>query len=233
MKDNDIKRLSRLTAILTQLQASRILSARDLAVRFSVSTRTIYRDLRALEHAGVPLTVEEGRGYSLVEGYGIPPVMFTEKEANALITAEQILSQDRDLSFARELSQAISKVRAVMRYPLREKTDLLSKRLFIFRRDDRASNSQDLSDLQFALINFHLVKILYRSPDGNLTERIIEPFAFYNNADHKWVLAAYCRLRDGFRSFRLDRIMKTELLEESFEPHKLTLQQYVGKFLSE
>lgn len=88
MNDSDIKRLSRLTAILTQLQTKRILTSTTLAEKFGVSVKTIYRDIRALEQAGVPIFTEDGKGYSLIEGYRIPPVMFTENEANALITTE-------------------------------------------------------------------------------------------------------------------------------------------------
>ena len=86
MSDNDTKRLSRLTAILMLLQTKRLSTASELASRFMVSNRTIYRDIKALEQAGVPILTEEGKGYLLMEGYRIPPVMFTESEANALIT---------------------------------------------------------------------------------------------------------------------------------------------------
>ncbi|WP_255577376.1 YafY family protein [Elizabethkingia sp. JS20170427COW] len=91
MQDNDLKRLSRLTAILTKLQTKRLLTASFLAEKFNVSTRTIYRDIKALEDAGVAIITEEGKGYSLMEGYKIPPIMFTENQANALILAEQLV----------------------------------------------------------------------------------------------------------------------------------------------
>ncbi|RYF81203.1 MAG: HTH domain-containing protein, partial [Chitinophagaceae bacterium] len=78
MKDNDTKRLSRLTAILIQLQSTRLVTATNLAKKFSVSIRTIYRDIKALEQAGVPILPEEGKGYSLMEGYKVPPMMFSE-----------------------------------------------------------------------------------------------------------------------------------------------------------
>src|ERR1700722_11514041 len=94
MKDNDTKRISRLIAILTQLQTKRILTSTTLAEKFGVSIRTIYRDIKALEHAGVPIFTEEGEGYSLMDGYRIPPVMFTESEASALVTAEQLVSRN-------------------------------------------------------------------------------------------------------------------------------------------
>ena len=89
-------RLSRLTAILTQLQSSRIVTATALAEKHNVSVRTIYRDIRTLEKSGVPIVTEEGKGYSMMEGYQLPPVMFTEDEANALITAEQLVLKNKD-----------------------------------------------------------------------------------------------------------------------------------------
>src|SRR5580698_9183823 len=102
MNDKHIKRLSRLTAILIQLQTKRLLTSTALAERFSVSIRTIYRDIKVLEQAGVPILTEEGKGYSLMEGYRIPPVMFTENEANALITVEQLVLKNRDSSLIKE-----------------------------------------------------------------------------------------------------------------------------------
>jgi predicted DNA-binding transcriptional regulator YafY len=65
VNNNDTKRISRLTAIVTQLQTKRLVTATELAAKFAVSVRTIYRDIRALEEAGIPLYVEEGRGYSI------------------------------------------------------------------------------------------------------------------------------------------------------------------------
>lgn len=91
MNNNDTKRISRITAILIQLQTKRMITSSALAQKFGVSVRTIYRDIRVLEQAGVPVSAEDGKGYSLMEGYRIPPVMFTESEANALITIEQVI----------------------------------------------------------------------------------------------------------------------------------------------
>src|SRR6478735_1606336 len=105
---NSPKRLPRLTAILTQLQTKRLLTATELAEKFEVSVRTIYRDIRALEQSGVPILTEEGKGYSLMEGYRVPPIMLTESEANALVTAEQLIRQNKDSSFVREYIEAIN-----------------------------------------------------------------------------------------------------------------------------
>jgi len=101
-------RISRLTAILTQLQSKKIITAKYLADKYNVSVRTIYRDIRTLENSGIPVVTEEGKGYSLMDGYQLPPIMFTEDEANALITAEQIILKNKDLSFVENYSNAIA-----------------------------------------------------------------------------------------------------------------------------
>ena len=129
MNDKDTKRLSRLAAILTQLQTKRILTSTTLAEKFGVSVRTIYRDIKALEKAGVPILTEDGKGYLLMEGYRIPPVMFTENEANALITAEQLVLKNRDSSLIKEYTAAINKIKAVLLYSTKEKVELLGNRI--------------------------------------------------------------------------------------------------------
>jgi predicted DNA-binding transcriptional regulator YafY len=226
MNNNDTKRLSRLTAILTQLQTKRLLTASELASKFSVSNRTIYRDIKALEQAGVPILTEDGKGYALMEGYRIPPVMFTESEANALITAEQLILKNKDASFVKEYSEAINKIKSVLRSNTKEKANLLSNRVVFRQNTDNDRTSNYLSALQLALTNFNLSKIKYYSIETNqTTERIIEPFAIYSTQEN-WLLIAFCRLRKDFRAFRLDRIQSLNVLTDKFEPHKITLQEY-------
>ena len=228
MKENDTKRLSRLTAILTQLQTKRLLTATKLAEKFGVSTRTIYRDIKALEQAGVPVLTEDGKGYSLMEGYRVPPVMFTEAQANALITAEQLVFQNKDTSFIKDYTEAIEKVKAVLKYNIQDKANLLSERTRFDQNNNRERNSSSLSDLQFALTNFRLAKIEYTNEQNNTTTRHIEPFALLSTEN--WLLVAYCRLRREFRFFRLDRIKKLEILTDKFEPHKMTLEEYFNSY---
>jgi predicted DNA-binding transcriptional regulator YafY len=228
MNDNDTKRLSRLTAILTQLQTKRLLTATVLAEKFNVSIRTIYRDIRTLEQAGVPIVTEEGKGYSLMEGYRVPPVMFTEAQANALITAEQLVLQNKDTSFIKEYTEAVEKIKSVLKDNIQDKANLLSERTRFDQNNDRERNSSSLSDLQFALTNFRVAKIEYTNEQNETTTRHIEPFALLSTEN--WLLVAFCRLRRDFRFFRLDRINKIEVLTDKFEPHKMTLQEYFEKY---
>lgn len=226
MKDNDTKRLSRLTAILTILQTKRLLTAAELAGKFSVSKRTIYRDIKALELAGIPILTEDGKGYTLMDGYRIPPVMFTETEANALITAEQLVKKNKDASFVKDFTDAINKIKSVLRNNTKDKANLLSNRVISGQNTDNNRTSNNLSTLQLALTNFYLVKIKYYSPDKDeTTERIVEPFAVYTTQEN-WLLVAFCRVRNDYRAFRLDRIESLHVQNHTFEPHKLTLEDY-------
>ena len=228
MKDNDTNRLSRLTAILTQLQTRRLLTARTLADKFGVSVRTIYRDIKSLEQAGVPIISEEGRGYSLMEGYRLPPLMFTEAQANALITAEQLVLKNKDTSFIKDYTEAIEKIKAVLKYNVQDNANLLSERTRFDQNNYLERNSNSLSELQFALTNFRIVKMEYTNEQNITTIRNIEPFALLSTEN--WLLVAYCRLRNEFRFFRLDRIKKLEILMDTFEPHKMTLQEYFERY---
>lgn len=228
MKDNDTKRLSRLTAILIQLQTKRLITSKRLAEKFGVSVRTIYRDIKALEQAGVPVLIEEGKGYSLMEGYKIPPIMFSESEANALITVEQLVQKNSDSSLIKGYTEAINKIKAVLLYATREKAELLSSRIAVSPSFPNTNTSNSLTLIQQALTTFNVLKIIYRSEQkGEITERRIEPFALYYSMQESWTVIAYCRLRKDYRMFRLDRILKIEPLEVCFKPHKLTLQEYL------
>jgi predicted DNA-binding transcriptional regulator YafY len=229
VNNNDTKRISRLTAIVTQLQTKRLVTAPELAAKFSVSVRTIYRDIRALEQAGIPLYVEEGKGYSLMEHYRLPPVMFTESEANALIIAEQLVLNNKDSSLIKDYSAAIDKIKSVLTLNIKDKANLLTDRTQFTQIENIERTSSNLSILQFALTNFLLTKIEYANEVNETTDRTIEPFALLSVRSN-WLLVAWCLLRQEFRYFRLDRIKKMEVLSETFTPHDLTLQEYFDRY---
>lgn len=229
MDNTYIKRLSRLTAILTQLQTKRLITAPSLAGKFNVSVRTIYRDIKALEQAGVPILIEDGKGYSLMEGYKIPPIMFSENQANALVLAEQLVLKNKDSSFIKHYTEAIDKIKAVLGQSEKKKANLLAERTRFEQNMNRERNSNNISQLQFALTNFYLTEINYTNELNKETRRIIEPFALLSKTEN-WLLIAWCRLRQEFRYFRLDRITRTNILTEKFEQHKMTLQEYFDKY---
>lgn len=230
MEEKEKPRLSRLTAIITQLQSGRVITATYLAEKYEVSVRTIYRDMRTLEKSGIPIITEEGKGYSLMEGYQLPPVLFTEDEANALITAEQLVIKDKDQSFIENYRDAIVKIKAVLRYSQKDKAALLAKRISIGDNEKHETTSNNLMTIQSAITHFKVLEIEYISSGGKLTNRCIEPFAFYNNRGN-WLLIAFCRLRQDFRAFRIDYIQRVVTLEETFDPHNMTVEEYFETYV--
>jgi predicted DNA-binding transcriptional regulator YafY len=225
MNEQGKSRLIRLTAILTQLQSKGILTAREIAEKYHISIRTVYRDIRTLERSGIPIVTEEGKGYTIMQGFYLPPVMFTESEANALITAEQLIQKNKDASFTEEYQRAISKIKSILRTSQKEKTELLADRIIFRNNSENKKTSTYLMTVQLALANYNLIAIEYQSMQGKNTKRTIEPFALYSTQEN-WILIAFCRLRNDFRAFRLDNIKKLTVQNQYFEPHKMTLQEY-------
>ncbi|WP_461053596.1 helix-turn-helix transcriptional regulator [Spirosoma arcticum] len=225
--DIETKRISRLTAILTQLQSRRLVKAPALADKFGVSVRTIYRDIKTLEQAGVPIVLEDGKGYSLMDGYRIPPVMFTESEANALLTAELIIQSSKDTSLIAEFTAAVAKIRAVIPKNVRNKAETLGQKMAVTNTYiDRSPKSKYLLEIQKALVDYLVLQIDYTSKEGVKTQRSLEPFALYSSQNNDWILVAFCRLRQDFRSFSLTSIDRLLTTTEHFEPQKMTFVQY-------
>jgi predicted DNA-binding transcriptional regulator YafY len=164
-----------------------------------------------------------------MEGYRIPPVSFTESEANALITAEQFVLKNKDASFVKEYTGAVEKIKAVLRSSTKENAELLSSRMAVSQNNTHQRTSNYLASLQLALTNFSLTVITYKVPDKEeTTSRTIEPFALLSTQEN-WLLVGWCRLRKDFRTFRLDRIQHLQVLNEPFEPHPMTLQEYFNR----
>ena len=218
-------RLTRLTQIVTLLQSKRLVTATELAKKFQVSVRTIYRDIRTLESSGIPVVTEEGKGYFLQEGYQLPPIMFSEEEANALITAEQLILKNKDTSLVENYREAITKIKAALRYSQKDKVDLLSQRIVFRANTEKEQSSNYLIQIQSAITNFHLLELDYLSLENNFTKRTVEPFALYSTNEN-WLLIAYCRLRNEFRVFRLDCVQNMRVLNDVFTPHEITLEEY-------
>lgn len=230
MEEKEKPRLSRLTAILTQLQSKRIITANQLAERHNVSVRTIYRDIRTLEKSGIPIITEEGRGYSIMEGYHLPPVLFTEDEANALITIEQLAVKNKDASFVKNISSAIEKIKAILRYSQKGNADLLSNRIYFSGNNNEEKTSENLMQIQSAITQHKILSMEYLSAENKRTKRNIEPFAIYS-IHGDFLLIAFCRLRNSFRHFRLDYIEKLVTQDEKFNPRNMTIKEYFEKYV--
>lgn len=230
MEEKEKPRLSRLTAIITQLQSKRLITAKTLAERHHVSIRTIYRDIRTLEKSGIPIITEEGKGYSIMEGYHLPPVLFTENEANALVTVERLLIHNKDQSLSENVSSAIEKIKAILRYSQKGNADLLADRIYFGGNQNQEKSSNNLMQIQSAITSFQVLKIDYNSSEKKQTTRIIEPFAIYS-INGNFLLIAFCRLREDFRAFRIDYIKTLVAQNEKFTPHNMTIQEYFEKYV--
>ena len=194
MNDNYTKRISRLIAILTQLQSRRLVKASKLAEKFGVGVRTIYRDIRTLEDAGVPIFTEEGKGYSLLEGYRIPPVMFTEDEANAIIRAEFLIYACKDDSLIKEFTSAVQKLKAIIPDYLKAKVEILQEKIGVIKTyTDLSLKSKCFLEIQKALVEQRVIRIKYTNQANQKSEGELEPFAIYTSENGDWLLVAHCR----------------------------------------
>ncbi len=215
-----MNRINRITAILTQLQSKRIVTAQTIANRFEISLRTVYRDIKSLQEAGVPIGSENGVGYFIVDGYRLPPIMFTEDEANALITAEKLVLQKNEKSLSKNYTSALIKIKAVLRNQQKEKIELLDSRISADSKYIINPKSDYLSKIQIGITDFLQLNITYKSIYKNeITERNIKPLALYFT-ENDWILIGFCTLRNGIREFRLDKIEKLQLSLEKFEHFK-------------
>jgi predicted DNA-binding transcriptional regulator YafY len=223
MIDSEVTRLSRLVALVTLLQTKRVLTATELAQRFSVSTRTIYRDIRTLESAGIPVVTLDGKGYAMLDGYRLPPVMFTRDEAIALLTAEKLVARLTDATTAQRSGAAMDKLRSALRRADRDHLETLAPHIQVMA--GQAGHLNAYQQLVTAVTAHRTVQLCYRSADNrSVTDREIEPIGLY--LSQQWHVVAYCRLRQAFRDFRLDRIQHLTLSEEIFVTRPETLQQY-------
>ncbi len=227
-----MNRIDRLAAIVTMLQTKRIVRAEDIADRFEISKRTVYRDLRALEEAGIPLGAEAGLGYYIAEGYHLPPVMFTAKEAGALLTAEKLVEKFTDKSVDHQYKSAMDKIKSVLPAVQKDLLEVLNPNIRILQENNGAIMdfpNNFLTDIQHALATRKVLKIdYYAFHSETLTEgRYVEPIGlcYYG---FSWHLIAYCRLRNDYRDFRLDRIKTLTLTDEKFKSYdKLPFTEYM------
>jgi predicted DNA-binding transcriptional regulator YafY len=216
-----MNRIDRLFAILLLIQRKRRLRALDLAQAFEVSERTIYRDMTALSESGVPIVALPGAGYELVEGYYLPPLLFTPAEAAALFLGVQMLLAHTEGRTGADAERALAKVALVLPSMLRQNTERLASSIEFFMPRTRFDlDNPHLAASQQAIQERRVVRLRYHSYSRDeITERAVEPHTL-TYAGGAWYLNGYCRLRQDVRAFRLSRIERLELLRETFEPRE-------------
>jgi predicted DNA-binding transcriptional regulator YafY len=225
-----MNRLDRITAILIQLQSKRIVKGQEIADRFGINLRTVYRDLASLKESGVPINGEPGIGYSLVDGYRLPPVMFTLEEVSALLTAEKLIGVLGDASTSGQFNSAMYKIRAVLRISEKDNLSLLDNHIEVIGRTKAFQKTRPDNILQpvyQSILRKQVISILYQTKSQN-TEiwRNIEPLGVCFIGGY-WHIIAYCQLRKDYRDFRIDRMRGIKETTMIFQAAHFTLKEYL------
>ncbi|MCC6175224.1 MAG: YafY family transcriptional regulator [Chloroflexi bacterium] len=211
-----MNRTDRLLGILLELQARGGVRAEDLAQTFEVSVRTVYRDVQALCETGVPVVATPGKGYRLLDGYFLPPLSFTADEAALLVLGGGFVRERVDAGLRRAADEALRKLRGILPPDRRAETEQRRKALAFATMTPAVADDPRLALARRAIDERRVARLLYhtyRRPAPEL--RDVEPVRLIHLNDG-WYLAAYCRLRQAPRVFRLDRVDRLAVLEERF-----------------
>ena len=226
-----MRRAERLFQLIQLVRGRRLSTARWLAERMQVSERTVYRDVAELQLQGVPIEGEAGVGYRMRAGFELPPMMFTKDEAQALVAAVRIAQPRLDAELAAQAESALSKIVAVLPAAARAAAESLAIFAPPVAMDGAAR--EHLQSLRVACESRLKLRLNYRDLKDAGSERVVRPLGCMCWGT-VWTLAAWCEAREGFRSFRVDRIERLEVLAEHFfpEPGK-TLADLFRRFQAE
>ena len=227
-----MNRIDRLAAILIHLQSRPLVKAQDIAEKFSISLRTVYRDVKALEEAGVPVIGEAGTGYRLMEGYKLPPVMFNMDEATALLTASKLVQSKTDAGISKHYTAALDKIRAILRHSEKDHIQEIDEHIAVMTHPAIVYQPQaelHLQSILKAIGSSSVIEINYTSLEKNEgTKRKVEPVGIYYLGSH-WYLIAFCQLRNDYRNFRTDKISRLTITGETNSKTHPPLQSFISK----
>lgn len=214
-----MRRAERLFQIVQLIRGRRLSTADFLAGRLEVSVRTVYRDVADLQAQGVPIEGEAGVGYRMRPEFDLPPLMFTKDEARALVAAVRIAQPRLDMALARQADGALSKILAVLPLEARAAAESLAVYAPPVACDD--GTRARLEVLRIAAESRQKVHLRYLDLKDQFSERLVRPLGCFYWSD-VWTLAAWCEVREDFRSFRVDRIREVGVQDERFrdEPGK-------------
>lgn len=232
-----MNRIDRISAILIQLQSRRVVKASDIAERFDISLRTVYRDVKTLEEAGIPIIGEAGVGYSIMDGYRLPPVMFTREEATAFLTAEKFVEKLTDSTTMKHHQSAMYKVRAILKTAEKDALENLDGSIEVLKgfSQKRGDNNTDhIQTILDSIVQKRLLCIDYFAGHSQeFTKRDVEPVGVFF-LDSFWHLIAFCRLRNDYRDFRVDRMRKVVITDINYNGSKHpTLKAYIAQTAQE
>jgi predicted DNA-binding transcriptional regulator YafY len=213
-----------------------VVKAQAIADRFAISLRTVYRDIRTLEEAGVPIIGEAGAGYSLADGYRLPPIAFTLEEATAFITAEKLVEKLTDNVNNNSYQSAMYKIKAVLRSADKDYLDGMDNRIEVLKGHRPPPLSSGVNPLQLILKAVSVKKVIslhyfsyYRQQH---TQRLVEPVGVFY-LENYWHLIAFCREKQDYRDFRFDRMTQVQLTDEPVTTRHPTLKDYLNSIYHE
>lgn len=215
----DIKRrLERIVHIFFLLQSRSVVTNKELQERFHIGRRTVYRDLKVLEQAGVPVINESGQGFSIIEGFRMLPSRFSQEEVLSLMVAEKVM-QKHETAFVRQhFEAALIKIKGSFRAQQKDHLSHLENKLQINEPFRETKYLPDIIDVLLkSILSKRVVEISYVKSGTSLkVARTIEPVGlFYENGS--WYVLAWCRLKSGYRNFRLDRIQRIIRCDDNFK----------------
>ncbi|KQR40707.1 YafY family protein [Deinococcus sp. Leaf326] len=213
-----MNRTDRLLTIVLELQGRDRVRAEDLARHLGVSKRTIYRDVLALNEAGVPVVSVPGQGYSLMPGYFLPPLQFSAEEAVMLLLGSDVTAQLFGGGPAEAARQASRKIGAVLDPAMRDEVAFLLDNLRLVRQgggEEAQATRDKLRQLREAVTRRRVTRFSYHKPGSAAQTRQAEPHGLYLLGD-VWLMAAFDQERRALRSFRVDRMEDLELLGDVF-----------------
>lgn len=199
--------MDRLLGILTLLQSRKYVTAEKIAGKFSISIRTVYRDVKALGELGIPVSFEAPKGYFVVQGYFLPPVSFSTAEANALLLIEVLVNGFTDQSVRKQYASALDKIRAVLHGSQKEELERLNEKVRFQKPDCFNLNFEYLPTLQNAVAARTILEIEYINQKEENSKRKLEPIGLIFYA-FNWHLIGWCYTRRDYRDFRVSRIKK-------------------------
>ena len=208
-----MRRADRLFQIVQLIRSRRLTTAAQLSERLEISQRSVYRDIAALQAQGVPIEGEAGVGYRMRRGFELPPLMFTVREAEALVASVRVAQSRIDTELAARAEDALAKILGAL--PAAER--IAAETLSIYAMSVGPDNATRLrlAQLRQATDAKFKIGLEYLDLKDATSRRVVRPLACFYWGE-VWTLAAWCEQREDFRNFRVDRIRTLDVLDERF-----------------